>query len=452
VQITVLNQALVPVAADVHDLEVELEPGLYEARFEAGSSVREQLISLKPGKGAVDVRQDRIAFASAAPLAGTRDQIPEQGEAAAQLSRKVQCALGRGGQLLIFVRDEDRRARSDPARGLTLHALDGELVGRLEADGESGGGANDSHPPWSGCNYRLKPGSWRLRCRAPGVGLVEQSVVVSPKWQTQVFLQRRRLQPGGSRWPELADASVLMASTEVGFEPDHAELRATELARQGLRDRRIVVSAADLYSMLFGKTKNPMLAIYGAHLMLQTGQLDRPFLKSVVRKLRELIGDHPDVMALLLAIDPRAEVGDFGIPPMLSSSWSIVVAATAARPELVPRGSLSAAISERVLAGGPWLRWQVRPGAQLSEARDEPGESFHLGRAMASLSELLTSPGERQPADFSDAESQVLAWALQSRWEGAETSDSDVLQRLGVPRAVAEDAIASVLERISSQR
>jgi hypothetical protein len=449
VQITILNQALEPVAQDVHDLEVTLEPGLYEARFEAGSSVREQLISVKPGSGPIDVRQDRIAFASAAPLSHTRDQVPEQSEAAARLSKEVHREVGPGGQLLVFVRDEDQRGRSNPARGLTLHAIDGEEVGSVESDGQSGGGAGSSHPPWSGCTYRLRPGPWRLRCRAPGIGLVEQSVVVSRKWQTQVFLQRRRLQEGGSRWPELADASVLMATADVGFQPDHSELRATELARQGLRDRRTVISAGNLYSMLFGKTKNPMLAIYAGHLLLQAGDFERQFLTRVVRKLRELVGDHPDVMALLLAIDPKADVGDFAVPPMLSSSWSIICAATAARSELVPRGSLSEAISERVLAGGPWLRWQMVSEEELRQTGEEREESLDLGTAIAGLAELTGLAEWQEAGDISLAESEVIALAAQAGWDAAKTSDTDLLERLGVPRTVAEDAISSVLERVS---
>jgi hypothetical protein len=243
-----------------------------------------------------------------------------------------------------------------------------------------------------------------------------------------------------------------MARTNKGFEPNLAELRATELARQGLRNRRIVVSAKDMRSMLYGKTENPMLAIYGAHLMIQGEEFDRPFLRSVVRKLRELVGDHPDVMALLLGVDPDADVGDFSVPPMLSSSWSIIVAATASRPELVPRGSLSAAISERVLAGGPWLRWHPASDAKLAEAAEVPEEVLDLGEAIATLagapSNLLAVTSA---SDVSLAESEVISFAAQAGAGASQASDTYVLERLGFPRSVAEDAIHSVMQRIGCE-
>jgi hypothetical protein len=432
---------------------VELDPGLYEARFEAGSSVREQVIFLEPGKDPMEVTQDQIAFASAAPLEHTRDQFPKQSDAAARLSRKVHRKIGAGGQLLIFVRDDDLRGRSNPSRGLAIHDADGTRVGEIEADGKSGGGSGGAHPPWAGCTYQLTPGSWRLRCPAPG-GQVEQSIVVCAEWQTQVFMQRRRLQSGGSRWPELADASVLMAKADKGFEPKLAELRATELARQGLRDRRIVITASDINAMLYDKTRNPMLAIYGAHLMIQVEDPDRAFLAKVVRRLRELVGDHPDVMALLLWLDPEADVGDFSVPPMLSSSWTIVVAATAERPELVPRGSLSAAISEHVLAGGPWLRWRHATETDEVTVPEQADQALDLGAAMANLATLLITEklSPREPiANVSPAECDVISFATQAGVRVSGASDTDVLERLGYPRSVAEDAINSAIERLGSK-
>jgi hypothetical protein len=450
VQITILDQTLEPVRSGIQELEVELPPGLYEARFEAGSSVREQLISLDPDEETLVVHQERMPFASAAPLIDTRGEIAGQGKAAARLSKRKHRELGRGGQLFVFVRDEDLRARSNPARGLTLHDPDGKQVGEVESDGESGGGSA-AQPPWAGCNYLLRSGSWRLRCRVQGFGLLEQSVVVSSQWQTQVFLQRRPLATGGHRWPDLADASVLMAETRNGFKPGLAETRATELARQALRDRRIAVPHSDIQAMVYKKKKNPMLAIYGAHLMIQSKDLDRGFLRSVVTRLRELIGDHPDVMALMLWLDPEAEVGCFAEPPMLYSSWLIVVAATAKRPELVPRGSLSALISENVLAGGPWLRWRVAPGMPRPEASETRGAKVGLGKAIAGVADALPE----DPAVLWDegehatlAESEVVSFATLNRQAASAASDADVVERLGVPRTVAEDAISSVMERL----
>jgi len=358
VQITVLNQMLEPVAWGVQKVEVELAPGLYEARFAAGSSVRERLVALKSGPDPEVIHQEPIAFASAAPLLHTRTVVPEQSNAAARLSRQIHRRLGRGGRLLVFVRDRDLRARTSLAHGLALLGADGE-VGSIEADGERGGGPDREHPPWAACSYELAAGSWRLRCAAPHVGAVEQTVVVCHAWQTQVFLERRRSHSGRARLPELSDASVLMAKTRDGFEPDLTEMRAAELARQSLRDGRAAVPASDLRAMVYGKRRNPMLAIYGAHLMIREAEPDRQFVRRVTNNLRRLVGDHPDVRALTLWHSPDEDVGDFADPPMLMSSWAILMKAARRRPDLIPDGSLSASIDRRVIAAGPWLRWRA---------------------------------------------------------------------------------------------
>jgi len=158
-------------------------------------------------------------------------------------------------------------------------------------------------------------------------------------------------------------------------------------------------------------------------------------------------------MALLLGIEPDADVGDFSVPPMLSSSWSIIVGATASRPELVPRGSLSAAISERVLAGGPWLRWHLeKSDAKLAEATEMPDEFLDLGEAIATLAGALSSlVGVSSASDVSFAESEVISFAAQAGPSASQASDTDVLGRLGLPRAVAEDAISSVMQRIDCE-
>lgn len=448
VQITVLNQKLETVGSGVKALEVDLSPGLYEARFEAGSSVREHLVSLEPGSGLTIVHQEQMPFASAAPLAYTRGRIAEQSKAAARLSRESR-RLGLGGQLFVFARDEDLRARSNPARGLKLLTSEGKEVGDIQADGRSGGGS--AQPPWAGCNYQLRAGPWKLRGRVEGFGWVEQIVFVSPQWQTQVFLQRRSLHPGRGRWPDLADASVLMAETKNGFQPERAEMRATELARQALRDRRISVPRGDIEAMVFKKKKNPMLAIYGAHLMIQSEKPDRDLLDSAIERLRSLVGDHPDVMALALWLDPNAEVGSFAMPPMLLSSWSIVVAATARRPELVPRGSLSALISQRVLGGGPWLRWHVARGMARPEPSETRGEHLQLGKAIADVADALPeNPSSLWDEDdqASLGESEVVAFAAGTPETAEVASDAEVVERLGLPRTVAEDAISSVMDRL----
>src|ERR1700760_4717090 len=96
VKITIFDENLSPVAQGIRVLELDLSPGLYDVRFEAGSSVREQFVSLMEGSGTVVVKQEQIAFSSAAPLLNTQEEISEQSHAAARVSERVHRSLGKG--------------------------------------------------------------------------------------------------------------------------------------------------------------------------------------------------------------------------------------------------------------------------------------------------------------------------------------------------------------------
>jgi hypothetical protein len=117
VWITIFDREFVLRAEGAGRVEQPLEPGLYAARFEAGSSVREQLFSLEPGTSTFPVHQDRIAFATPTPLPETRSEVPKHTKAAARISRRVMRTLSSGGELMIFARDLDRRARTSVVSG-----------------------------------------------------------------------------------------------------------------------------------------------------------------------------------------------------------------------------------------------------------------------------------------------------------------------------------------------
>lgn len=409
--------------------------------------MREQLFALEPGKDIFLVHSDRIAFATPTPLPETRGDVPSHARAAERMSRKPQRELGGGGELMIFARDLDFRGRTAPTRGLTLQGPRGEHV-NVEDDGSRGGRTERSGPPWAGCNYALRPGCWRLRSRMPEGGEIEQSLIVCQDWQTQVFVQRRGSRIGRGRTADLANAAVLMAKPQIGFEPDRSDLRSAELARQGLRDHRSAVAERDLRALIGEKPRNPMLGVYGAHLLIHQENPDRGVIREVARKLRDLVGAHPDVMAIELWLGEEL-CGDFTEPPMLKSSWSIIVQASAERPELVPRGSLSAAIAPRVLTGGPWLRW--RSGLTSGSFASASPTQTPLGEAIAGVATALPAD-TRQLTDrvivTTPVESSVITLAKEAGEDATSLSDAEVLRALRVPRTVAEDAVGMVLERL----
>ncbi len=447
VLITILDRDFMPVTEGTGEVKVRVPPGLYEARFQAGTSVREQVVRVDATQRVHPVVQRRIAFATAAPLPHTRSEYPLHRRAAERLSRSKPVVRGKGGQLMLFVRDLDFRARSVPTEGLTLHR-DLERPLEVAADGRHGGGGETRLPPWAGCHYELDEGAWILRHFSRAGAAVEQAVVVSRGWQTQVFLERGVSRSGRARRPKLADAAVLMASPSEGFRAGMQYLRTAELARQGLRDRRSAIDAAELKSMLAGKLKDPMLAVYGAHLLVNQPEPDVKLIKSVVGNLQRLIGPHPDVRALKVWLGEDG--GSFSEPPMLKSSWSILVKASATAPELVPRGSLSAMIAESVIAGGPWLRWRAPRGAMVVDPPAAAG--VPLGRAIAEVAAALPEdPREvyEHAAEVTPAQASVIALAQLAGPGAGKIKDVEILKSLRVPRTVAEDSVGAVLDQLT---
>jgi hypothetical protein len=258
-------------------------------------------------------------------------------------------------------------SRQNPGAGVTLSRWSGELVADLEVDGVSrtDGTADD---PYAGCNIELDPGVYILCRPEPTGATLEQTVIASRDWQTQLFLLKRgvaarfELSAPSPSAMRVDDAAVLM--TRGGFDPDRSDMKLAELARIAVADERRILSD-DLRQMAEGKFQNPMLGIFAAHILdlsLERARQDAPSseksvaegqpppsvlktgttaddLNVLVDNLRSLVGnEHPDVEALSLQCpDPQRQTKrPLLVAPMLRRSWSLYVKASNKRPRLVP--------------------------------------------------------------------------------------------------------------------
>ena len=456
------------VAQGLGYMETTVAPGLYKIKFKAGSLIKEVHQIVPPDRKWVTVNEDPLPFSSPAPLPQTQISPDFHRDHAQRLSRQVHETLGSGGQLFLFVRDvgDVQGAQTDNvAHGLSLHTPAGELLLDL-------GRAAEHHGPeqWAGLTIALKPDTYRLRLDTGADGWLEQSLVISPDWQTQLFLLRRdygaqsveRDEQTGppTRRPDLANASLMMARPDQGFIPDEEGLRYTELARQGLVNRRQVVSKQDLHDMLWEKYQNPLLGIYGAHLLLLEPAPNWGLLETVVRNLSSLVGPHPDVLAPALRLaqagGPSPAAVSFAQPPMLRSSWRVAVQASITRPDLIPAGSLSAQIADRIWDVGPWLLW-VPPGEAGDAALESAGvtrrdETLSLPEAVLQVASALSELGETETlaaeAELSDMEAGLVNYVTrltQPATKGGAVSftpgtsgqamqtEADLVQAMGLP-------------------
>lgn len=361
--------------------ETELESGIYKVKARGGSQVEEKLVTLPEGKGVVVIKFKPLNFASPAPIKNTAKTHKYHMYAAERVSQPQYTTFmtGRGSSIFLFSRfwtgselhsaQIYRKNKTSPMSGLSLHAENGQKL----LDIEEFSFKNFIRDPWASCLIETDPGLYRLRLELADGMEIEQTIVATHNWQTQVFLLQRDYGKTGMTdyRADLSGAAIVMNQGKKGFSVQESrKLRTDELARLALAGGRQVITKDLLNQLLDGKFKNPMFGIFGAHLLLMEKDFDARLLETVVTNLRRLVGtEHPDVEALGLLINDRENSKYiFRTPPMLRRSWAVVVNQTIRQPQLVPPDSLSDEISTRLWGNEPLLLWINK---NSSDVRDE---------------------------------------------------------------------------------
>jgi hypothetical protein len=350
-EIFLMDAGLARLASGVGVLHWWGPPGLYKLRFRAGDTQLDRLVELEPGPDPVDVRM-AVEFASPVPLEGTSTSHEYHQGGARQLTRQVDATLGAGSRLLVLVRDYDPRADDGRpiAQGLALHDASGRLLYPLQQ------GREERQAGWAGAHLEVDPGVYRLRLVLDEGRVLEQSVVCSPDWCTQLFLARS--DEGGV--PDLTGAAVLMARSGAVFEPHSPALRWTEMLRRALERGRPAMPTAGgpLDEVRAAAAENPMLGLLAAHVLLAGDEAARALAGEIAGGLAAALDGHPDLEAVRIALSPGRPGARVSVPPMLRSSWEILLAASVRQPLLMPADSLAARVAGRVVPSGAWLVWQ----------------------------------------------------------------------------------------------
>ena len=395
-----------------------LAPGIYKVKVRTGSEFQEAHAILRPGEsGPVRCHFKETSFPSPAPLDTTAKTHEYHIDAAIKECQTPHVSVGRGSFIFIFARDwtppGHKRADLDgsPARGLRLY---GENDPTPVVDIEAKARTSLQKDPWAACNVAVDPGNYQLRLELGTGEWLATTIVASPRWQTQVFLLLRdykipnadQTEIAVRRRADLAGASVLHSQT--GFDPHRPVLRRAELARQSLSYKAPTASLIaeppterllpdEVRDLLEHKLENPILGIYGAHLLLLEAKPDLRLLEIVVGNLRKLLGRaHPDVEALALPLGkpaPEARKA-FGTPPMLRRSWSLIVDATLDDPDLVPAQSQASRVADRLWHEGAWHVWRGRTptGAMIVDQSDAIVDVL-AGRLQRKAAHADTAPG-----------------------------------------------------------
>jgi hypothetical protein len=246
------------------------------------------------------------------------------------------------------------------------------------------------------------------------------------------------------------------------FDPERPQSRLVELARQALASRRQVLSPR-FREMLGQDLDDPMLGIFGGHLLLLDPEPDLELLRLVIGNVRGLLGQalHPDVEALALRLEPSAVTYVFENPPMLRRSWTLVLEASVARPELVPVSSVASTVADRIWGEEPWLIWQRPPvpqsdvafGIPFEELAAEPDEiDVALRRQLAPRRQRssATRRGSMPDVEFAvgptGGDAPSSAEGDEDRATPTELDEAEIrrlVATLGVPRARLEEMLAN---------
>lgn len=411
-EVFITDGSLHRIATGVGRVETEVPLGIYKVRFRAGDTHHDELIEVTPEDSEKHVSGPPVQFESPVPIENTETSREYHAEAAREASLRKPMERGSGSYLFVFSRDLAERERTRPWTGVSIRDIDGALVAEL------GEGEKDREDRYGAMHLEVDPGIYCIRVDSKEVGTFEMFATAVSGWQTQVFLASDTFWSGETRVRRagLRNAAVLMSRDGQGFEPDSDQTRLAELARQGLVSGRIVVQPDDLDAMLWAKHENPMLAIFGAHLLLLQSPVRHELIERVMENLEGLIGPHPDVLSLHLrpGVSTWPTDLEFPTPPMLRDSWDLISRATRRRIGLVPAGSPTDRIADELIGSRPWLLHRVDRAA---EPADEP---VSVAAATRMLEELMerASAGEAEsmaqaiidrPEEFSPLERNIAS-------------------------------------------
>ncbi|MEO5995142.1 MAG: hypothetical protein ABIN89_00510 [Chitinophagaceae bacterium] len=443
----------------------KLSRGLYSVKVRAGSETKEKPVALLSDDS---ITFDPIEFSSPAPLEGTGKTHEFHNGNAVENSNLVHVTIGQGSQIYIFARNFSEKERSstnvplnrDPATGLTLRNSNDEVL--VDYGNPDIGIYSTDWEPWSACNVELNPGIYFLSLKTASGQTLQQTIVASPDWQTQVFLLQRNygLKEKDIR-ADLPNGSIFMSRLGMGFKSnrkdygisDDPDFRLTEMARQALVNDRHIITRSIESQMLDDKCNNPMLGIYGAHLLLLDKKPDTTKLLTVLGNLRKLlVQPHPDVEAIAIKLkEPSNYI--FDTPPMLRLSWNYVLDASIQKPELVPVNAITSQISNQLWSADPWLVWGDvhQEGATKNNLMEQFKRLLKLEGSSGDITNI--SPGQLPQGVSMDMQPAAPQKSVENEYaENADMVSKDeekmahFVKALGVPRGKLDEMIKNLEE------
>jgi hypothetical protein len=447
-EVFLIDREFVLVDRSIGELDKAVTPGVYTVKVRLGDATAERLIVANEDTS-LDMSSE-LTFASAAPISGTSRTHEYHMDVARSESLRATQSAGSGSEVFLMTRSWSARdLRSvHPPSDMLLRRPDGTTVAELHNLGTESG-----RDPARGATIEVNPGAYLLDWHDDDAVIdVEQALYAVPGWQTQVFLLGEPDEDRGINY------RVSMLMTKSGFQPEDRGARTVEVARSALAGERKVASST-ISDSLFAKFDNPMLGLFGAHLMLLAHEAElnavaeqrrnrskkhplppvqfrQEQFDHVVQHLAGLLGpDHPDVVALTTKTsNPRlTALAPVTMPPLLWRSWLLLIEGSHDHPPLVPADTWRRA--RRPLPLRPFLIWAVS-GEEDQDVEDEWRREVRrvLGGARARGEE----GAEKEGADWTDRPAD-----MELRFPSADDEIRQLSRQLLAPRAVIDELAAN---------
>jgi hypothetical protein len=340
--ITVSDSERRRVAAARGELDETLPGGSYFIRIEHGDAAFEEAIELDQD---LNLERELPRRQSAAPLSSTVDSHEWLSEPAYAMSRRGDV---REGEAAIFFFARNPQGNQEVRLGHEFILID------------------DYSKPYRPVTPRsliqnVRPGTHHLVYDPTGEELT-LPIPVAPGWDTMVF----SVVVDGR--PALERATVLMQEAGLGFNSTDALLDAYERTLVDLVSGRDIDEDL-LEDLLWGKYRNPLFGLVGAHFLLRRLATDPsdPMLnqmaETVIRNLSQLLGqESPDIQALQILQDQalKHEIRDVKVsrPPLLRPALLAMFSASASRPQLLDSMPSLNEMALNAVIESPWNCWR----------------------------------------------------------------------------------------------
>ncbi|MFV3126206.1 hypothetical protein [Niveispirillum sp. KHB5.9] len=388
-EILVMDAALSRVARGVGRLVVEMEPGLYKVKVNRAGSLREQLVELQEEGTEIELRVE--TFRAVAPVAAMLSD-PGAVNALGFLATMA------GHDVVVMTRQPlELSPPRIPLAGMRLFRW-GDTRGAIalarseywRQPGPSTQIIGDER--WAVNGIRLTEGhaeTFILEMRRGG-RVSRQPVLVSPDWQTRIFIGI-----GGKKRTGPSSVSIQMARPHSPLVYQRGD-QSAEVTRIALTKGRTIFLGHDLLEMLLsGKFEHPLMGIAGLHLFLDAVERRKAgdtsydpegvakyfdhtpceLIDQVLINMTRLL--HPDRPAqagkdLVFADPDQPESADLtalrvragriagrvriATPPMFRASWDALVAAAAHDDRVWIERSLWRVVGQAG-AIAPYLAW-----------------------------------------------------------------------------------------------